>query len=184
MDARAGPARPCVALLGLRGSGKSTVGVLLARALVRPFVDHDAETLLAGKRAGWRAGSAGELLSLAGQARFRDLEAAALRRILEPGPRIVLATGGGAVERSDSRTWLVRTARCYYLSVPTDELARRLQADPTPRPSLTGAPLAEELELLLARRDAHYRSLAASVVECGQREPAEIVQELLRLGAV
>ena len=63
--------RVTLALLGLRCSGKSTVGRLLAADLGRPFVDLDEETLRCGRYAGWRASSVGELLTLAGQARFR-----------------------------------------------------------------------------------------------------------------
>ncbi len=176
MSARAG--KQTIALLGLRCSGKTTVGGLLATALGLPFLDLDEELLRSGRHAGWHVAGVGELLERAGQAVFRDLEASVLRRALESEPRLVLATGGGVVERPDNRTWLERAARCVFLSVPLATLAARLRADPTPRPALLGQDAAAELAALAERREAHYRSLAAVVIECGVSPPAEIVQRI------
>jgi shikimate kinase len=120
----------------------------------------------------------GELLERAGEARFRDLEAAALRRLLEPSPELVLATGGGVVERADNRTWLARTARCVFLSVPLELLAERLRADPSPRPPLVGGELLAELAELRARREPHYRTLAEIALECGDAAPSEIAARI------
>ena len=94
-----GPAT--LALLGLRASGKSTVGRWLAERLGRPFLDLDDLLLEAARRAGRREESAGKLLAEAGPAEFRAFEAEALRRVLEPGLEVVLATGGGVLERAD-----------------------------------------------------------------------------------
>jgi shikimate kinase len=172
------PRRDTISLLGLRCSGKTSVGRALAAELSRAFVDLDEEVLRTGRYAGWRAASAGELLERAGLAVFRDLEAAALRRALEPSPRTVLATGGGVVEREDNRAWLARTARCVFLSVPVATLEARLRADPSPRPALLGGDAAAELGELLARREPHYRALAELVVECGAESPAEIARRI------
>ena len=156
----------------------TTLGRELARELGRAFVDGDEETLRFGRYSGWKVATVGELLERAGQARFRDLEAAALRRQLEPAPRIVLATGGGVVERGDNRTWLARTSRCVYLSVPDETLAARLRADPTPRPALLGSDAVAEIAALRARREPFYRALAEVVIECGDAAPAELVARL------
>lgn len=174
----ASAARPVLALLGLRCSGKTTVGGLLARDLARPFVDQDAETLRFARQSGWRVATVGELLTAAGEARFRELEAVVLRRLLEPCPDLVLATGGGVVERADNRAWLARTARCVLLVVPTELLRQRLAEDPSARPALRGGDAGAELAELWARREPLYRSVAEVVIECGDAAPPEIVRRV------
>lgn len=174
----ASPDARTVALLGLRCSGKTTIGRLLAAELRRAFLDLDPETVRVGRWAGWPADSVGELLRRAGPARFRELEAAALRRVLEPCPRVVLATGGGVVERADNRAWLARTARCFYLSVPLAELASRLRADPADRPPLLGPDAVSELGALSRAREPHYLALAEAVIECGADPPMVLAARL------
>jgi shikimate kinase len=170
--------RETIALLGMRCSGKSTVGALLAAQLGLALVDLDLEVARSGRQSGWKVASAGELLERAGQARFRDLEAGALRRVLEPGLRLVLATGGGVVERADNCTWLARSARCVFLSVPVEVLAARLAADPVHRPALLGDAAAAEVGELLRRREFLYRELSEAVIECGEAPPPEIAREV------
>jgi shikimate kinase len=167
-----------VALLGLRCSGKTTVGRLLAGELGLPFIDLDRETVLAGRRAGMAAASVGELLRRAGVARFRDLEASALRRILEPGQELVLATGGGVVERADNRVWLARAARSVFLAVDLPVLQTRLAADAHERPPLHGVDAVAELAELQRVREPLYRALAEIVVECGTDEPAALARRI------
>ncbi len=178
MDESPKDRRP-IALLGMRGAGKTTVGRVLARRLSRPFVDLDLVTRVFAHRAGMRASDAGELLRRVGRARFRDLEAAALRSILEPGDSVVLATGGGVVEREDDRVWLARAARNVFLSVPVRLLEERIRADPADRPALDATDPVLEVPLVLARREALYRSLAESVIECGQDPPEAIAERIL-----
>jgi len=165
---------PAIALLGPRGSGKSTVGVVLARLLGRAFVDLDERVLAVARHAGLRAASAGEVLATAGAARFRALEAVAVKLVLEPMPRIVVATGGGIVEREDNRAWLARAARCVYLEVPETLLRARLAADPTPRPPLLGVDAVDEVAAVLARRAPLYRALAEVTVPCGEDPPEAV----------
>ncbi|MFT5289667.1 MAG: shikimate kinase [Planctomycetota bacterium] len=174
--------RPVIALIGMRGSGKSTLGRLLSDALDLPFVDLDDETLIRGRRAGWRAASTGELLIQAGQARFRVLEAEALRRVCEPGQRLVLATGGGVVENSDSRAWLNRSAQVIWLDVPLEVLRARVSGDGIEaRPSLTGGDPVAELGQVLARREPLYRSLADHVLAPLKMEPTAALELGLKM---
>jgi len=157
-----------LALIGMRGAGKTTVGKLLAERIGRPFLDLDQETLRRAREAGVEVASAGELLR-ANPARFRDFEAAALRRICEPSLRVVLACGGGVIEHSDSRAWLRRSARVVWLDVPLAKLRERVAKDGRDRrPSLTGADPVEELEAVLARRVSQYRALSDHVVAVGE----------------
>ena len=173
----AAPSGPIV-LIGMRCSGKSTVGRELARLLDRPFVDADDRTVQMGRRAGFHHASAGELLAARGLATFRDLEAAALRPLLEPRQDLVVAAGGGALERADTRSWLTRTATCVWLDVPADTLQARLRADSTARPSLTGADPAAEVPAVLARREPQYAAMAQLRVDAGDRAPDALAQAI------
>ena len=170
-----------IALLGLRGAGKSTVGRILARRLGRPCIDLDDETALCARRAGWRVEGAADLLRRAGQAHFREFESQALRRILEPGLRVVLATGGGVVERSDARAWLARSAYSVWLDVSLELLRQRVEADGAARrPSLTGADPVEELGFLLARRRPLFAAVADHTIAVGERD-AEAVAAAIQV---
>ena len=184
-SARSGPTGVLV-LVGMRCSGKTTVGRALAARLSLPFVDLDDETQRFGRFAGFPAGSVGELLSSAGEARFRDLEATALRKLLEPSQDLVVAAGGGAIEREDNRTWLERTATVVFLSVLPRLLRVRMVADPTLRPGLEAEDPLGEIEAVLARREPLYRAVADLVVEAGEEPPeavaARIETELLGVG--
>ena len=145
-----------VALVGPRCSGKTSVGRELARRLRWPFVDLDDE--LAGR-------PAGELLAEIGESTFRDLEEKALRTVLERGGPMVLACGGGVVERDRSRELLARRTTCVWLRASPAELARRMRGDPTRRPSLTGANPVDEIEAILARREPLYAEVASIAID-------------------
>jgi len=163
-----------IALLGLRCSGKTTVGRLLARRLACAFVDLDEEVLRFAHHAGCAGpdvDSVGALLDHVGLGRFRDLEAGVLKKLVEPSPAIVLATGGGVVERADNRTWLRRVARCVWLSVPVEVLQERMRLDSIYRPPVLGGDPIAEVPAVLARRAPWFRELAEVVIEAGERPP-------------
>lgn len=152
-----------LALVGLRGSGKTTVGRRVAQALQRPFLDLDDEVArLAGV-------PAGELLVSRGEDAFRALELRALGDVLARMPAVVLATGGGTPTRAEARALLRARARVIYLSAPPEVTAARVAADPGPaRPPLRpGGPLAEARGLL-ADREAHYRDVADAIVDASR----------------
>lgn len=150
--------------MGLRASGKSTVGRALAVRLSRVFIDLDDLTA-----AELDAPTAGAALAAQGEPRFREAEAAALARILtRPGQ--IIALGGGTPTAPAARS-LIESARAagsvvtVYLIAPVDLLKRRLAADSTLRPSLTGRGTIDEVEQLHSRRDPIYRSLADRTVD-------------------
>lgn len=179
-----GPSAPrapaAVVLLGLRCSGKTSVGRLLAGRLGWPFHDSDAELARRfGELSGASGREAGEVLAEVGLERFRRLERDALTGLLaQPGPRVV-ATGAGCVETPEVRRML-RGARCVWLRVELAELRARMEADPTPRPSLTGADPLLEIPQVAARREPLYRALASAVIDCGGAAPAELAERLAR----
>lgn len=172
-------AHPRLALVGLRGSGKSSVGRALAAQLGAPFVDLDLELCDSRAPSPGPGASAGELLAALGEPAFRELELAALERVAaRPGAQ-VLATGGGVVETPRALDLLRRGYTCVWLRAPLDLLERRIAADPTLRPRLAGKSLAEELERLAARREPCYQGLAQAVIEVEGRAPLELAQEIL-----
>ena len=167
------PAR--LVLIDPRGSGKTTVGRLVAAHLGWPFLDADDEI---EARAGCTIAAifAGE-----GEAGFREREAAVVHE-LAGRDRHVIATGGGIVLREDNRHLLRSSGHCVWLTGDPATLYQRLQGDPTTRdrrPALTDLPGPAEVERLLREREPLYRAVAHSVVDTGGRSPAEVVSAIL-----
>jgi shikimate kinase len=170
-----------VALIGLRCAGKSCVGRELAQLCGAPFHDLDDELVVAANRTAGRArfDAAGAVLSEWGEPAFRSLETQVLQSLLERRDGVVLATGGGAVLAARNRALLARRARCVWLKVEPVELARRLRADPTPRPPLVGTDAAEELTLLAAQRAPLYAEVADLTLDGASALPAALARTLL-----
>lgn len=162
-----------ICLVGLRGSGKTTVGNALAVALGRAFVDLD--------RALERRiqSTIPALFAARGEEVFRELEAHTLREALLLLSRgvargSVVATGGGVVLREDNRE-LLKQARVVYLAADPEVVGARVAADGDgERPPLAeGGPRAEA-QALFAVRDPLYRDVAQAVVDASQG-PEEVV---------
>lgn len=163
------PAPPdaVVVLVGLMGSGKSTVGRLLATRWGCPFVDLDREI---ERRAGLPIP---EIFRTEGEAGFRRLEAAATQA-LAPLPPVVIAAGGGwmaSPELRDAWSGAVRV----WLRVPLEEAARRLAGAGADRPLLAGGDAEERLASLLAARLPAY-GLAEYTVDASDRTPEEVAR--------
>lgn len=146
-----------LALVGLRCSGKSSLGRMWAERTGAPFADLD-DLLL--ELTGERLGSAGDLLAAVGEPEFRKRETEALEQYLKNDLPAVLATGGGAILSAANRAVLRERCLVVWLDAPPAVLAARLRADETRRPSLTGEDPALELEALAQRREPLYREVA------------------------
>lgn len=140
--------KTAIVLVGMMGAGKSTVGRRLADRLDLKFYDADAEI---EKAAGM---SVSELFELHGEASFRSGEARVIDRILGE-ENIVLATGGGAVTNSDSRSRIKECAVSIWLKADIDTILRRATRRDT-RPLLKSGDPQETLNRLLAERRALY----------------------------
>lgn len=148
-----------ISLVGMPGSGKSTVGRHVARQLGLPFVDTDH---LIEQRIGC---SIREYFELHGEPAFRDVEAEAIDEATSAGIRRVIATGGGAVLRESNRNRLHERTTVVYLRTTPEDLARRLRHD-THRPLLQGSGDAlKRLRQLFQERDPLYRRAAHYVIE-------------------
>lgn len=159
-----------ISLIGLPGSGKSTVGRQLARRLQLPFTDSDQ---VIEQRIGCPIR---EFFEREGEERFRDIEAQVLDELTQsPG---VLSTGGGAVLRQANREHLHRRGKVVYLKSTPDELMRRLRHD-TQRPLLQVEDPLQRLRDLHAARDPLYRETAHFVIDTGRPSVATLVNMIV-----
>lgn len=162
-----------ISLVGMPGSGKSTVGRHVARHLRLPFVDTDH---LIEQRIGC---SIRAYFELHGEPAFRDVEAQVIDDATRaPEPRVI-ATGGGAVLREANRLALHGRTKVFYLRSTPEDLARRLRHD-THRPLLQGAAdPAKRLRALFHERDPLYRHCAHFVIETGRPSVHTLVNMVL-----
>jgi len=160
-----------IALLGLRGAGKSTLGVRLAEALGVPFVELDREV---EREAG---APLADLFALYGQEAFRRFERRALERVLEEYPRAVIATGGGLVNDPDTYRLLRERCWCVWLKASPQEHMQRVLAQGDLRP-FRGSPAAiDEIRRLLAERESLY-GRADVLLDTTGRSPRQSLAEL------
>jgi shikimate kinase len=163
-----------IALVGMPGCGKSTVGRHLARQLGLRFADADAEI---EQQIGC---SIREYFDREGEDAFRGVEQQVIERLTQ-GDGLVLATGGGAVLRQANRDALHQRCQVFYLRSSPEELARRLKHD-TQRPLLRVADPSRKLRDLFRERDPLYRKAAHFVIETPRPSvPALINMVLMQL---
>jgi shikimate kinase len=161
-----------IALVGMPGGGKSTVGRQLARRLDWPFFDSDA---VIESRLGE---SIRAHFEREGEESFRDRESAIIEELTGRTGPCVIATGGGACLRAANRQALHERCTVVYLRSTPEELFRRLRHD-TQRPLLqVDDPLAR-LRELFAQRDPLYRECAHFVVETGRPSVSTLVNMVL-----
>jgi shikimate kinase len=163
-----------IVFCGTAGSGKTTVGALVARALGRDFVDIDRTV---ERESGV---SVAAIFSRDGEAAFRAREQAAVARALADGKPAVISLGGGALE-DDATFDAVRRHTLVWLKATVPTLAARLSGNGD-RPLLTGDPLAR-LSALAAEREPRYRQAHVIVdAALAPKGVAASVLEALRAG--
>lgn len=153
----ASPASPVVALLGLRGAGKTAIGGRLGARLGVPFLELDRSI---EAQAGL---SLAEIFSLHGEAYYRRLEVEALRRLLGEKRPMVVAVGGGIVTNPPAFDLLVHATITVWLRASLDDHWRRVVRQGDPRP-MAGRPAARaELRNLITEREPLYRRAAIRI---------------------
>lgn len=168
-----GRRRERIALVGLRGAGKSSVGARLALALEVPFVELDRYVeQLAGM-------TLAEVFSLHGEAHFHRLEAEALEAVLAQGDRAVIAAGGSIVAAPASFARLRETCRTVWLRATPREHFERVLAQGDRRPMANRPRAMAELEALLAARSGEYARCEIAVDTSGKGVD-EVVAEVER----
>ena len=172
-----------VTLIGYRGSGKTTVGRLLAERLGWGFVDCDERIVaFAGKTIREMFEEEG------GETNFRNIETLVVLDLMDLKQHVI-SLGGGAILRSENRSEITsRSHAIIYLQADPEELHHRIHADTATaanRPALTklGGGI-EEIRSVLAAREPIYRQVMTAEVNVTQQTPEQVVDEILRLPTV
>src|SRR5262245_1443539 len=163
-----------VALIGLRGGGKSTIGALLAERLGVPFIELDREI---EKRSG---ASLREIFGLVGQETFRRAEREALDDVLRRHERFVIATSGSIVTEPGTLELLLASCFTVWVRAEPDEHMKRVMAQGDMRPMAKSARAMEDLISILRSREPLYAKADVELSTSG-RSPEQNLAELLRL---
>lgn len=164
-----------IMLIGARASGKSTLARIIADALWRKFIDMDQVVL-----AQFAEESISEVWRVHGEPAWRDAEGRVITELLKADEQIIAAGGGAplvpAVQQAMDAARAAGRLKVVYLACDAVELRRRLSTQVGDRPSLTGRPPSEEIEIVLAQRDPIYRMVADVVLDVsrlGERDAAD-----------
>jgi len=161
-----------IILTGFMGTGKSTVGRILARRLKRRFIDTDA---LVEQLTGL---SIPEIFQRHGEDYFRQQESTVIATLNRyPPGSLVVATGGGAVLKASNRCNLRRTGIIVLLTAPPEEILRRIDGKPG-RPLMSGTSPAETMRALLQTREPYYRDCDLMVSTAG-KTPSRVASEIM-----
>ncbi len=167
-----------VVLVGYRGSGKTTVGRIVASRLGVPFWDSDLEIRARAGR------SIREIFVESGESGFRDWEERVLADLCARGDRSVLAPGGGAVLREVNRARLKAHGTVIWLTADRETLARRIESDPKSRedrPALAPGGVLDELDAMIAQRAPLYQALADATLDASTLDPEHVADSVLAL---
>ena len=162
----------CVALIGLRGAGKSTLGQMLAKDLGFPFVELSREI---EKFAGC---SVSEIQALYGQNAYRRYERRALEEAIQIYPEAVLATPGGLVSDAATFNQLLSHCTTVWLQATPEDHMNRVRAQGDLRPMAASAEAMEDLKTILNGRSAFYSKAQLRVDTSGQ--PLDETFQILR----
>jgi XRE family transcriptional regulator, aerobic/anaerobic benzoate catabolism transcriptional regulator len=163
-----------IALLGLRGAGKSTLGTKLAQILGVPFIELDREV---ENEAGAKLG---EVFAMYGQDSFRRFERRALERVLNQYPRAVIATGGSLVTDPETYELLLERCLCVWLKAAPEEHMSRVIAQGDMRPFKGRSAALDEIRKLLASRDRLY-GRADATLDTSSKTVKQSFSEIRRL---
>jgi shikimate dehydrogenase len=163
-----------IVLIGLRGSGKTTVGRILARKLGREFVEMDE---LITRKAGL---TITEMVEKYGWEKFRELEEEVTEEIAKMD-NIINASGGGVVTREKNIIRLKEKGVLVWLQASLDTLVRRIGKD-TDRPPLTkGRTLREDMEITFKERERLYQQAADLSIDTENKTPEQVAEDIINL---
>ena len=154
--------RKRIALIGLRGAGKSTLGGMLARALEMPLIELNREI---ARETGLPAG---EVMALYGLAAYRRIEQRVLERVAREQERAVIVAGGGIVNEDEAFNLLLANCYTVWIRAQPEEHMARVLAQGDFRPMAGNAEAMDDLKRILATREAMYRKADAIVDTSGE----------------
>lgn len=162
-----------IVLLGYRGTGKSTVGRLLANELKRKLVSLDEIIVqTAGK-------PVPRIVSEDGWPRFREMETQAVEKVTSSESNCVIDCGGGAILDARNTENLRRNGKTVLLTASFDAILKRIERDPN-RPSLKeGISVQEEIKQTLAERQEKYLAAADFVCDTTRADPLKTAREII-----
>lgn len=160
-----------IALIGLRGAGKSTLGSRLAKELELPFIELNREI---EREAGT---SLSEIFLLYGQAGYRRYERRCLEKAVEKNERVVIATGGSIVSEPGTYDLLLSTCRTVWLKALPEEHMARVVAQGDTRPMTGNREAMEDLQRILRGRSALYRR-ADITIDTAHKSIEQSLQQL------
>lgn len=168
--ARESARRKRIALIGLRGAGKSTLGELLARELHFPFIELDREI----ERESGIALS--EVFMLYGQSGYRRLERRCLERVIQTHPEAVVSAGGGIVSEPETYNLLLSNCFTVWLKAAPEEHMARVAAQGDFRPMQDNEEAMEDLRRILTAREPLYAKADATVDTAGRKPEVSLLE--------
>jgi XRE family aerobic/anaerobic benzoate catabolism transcriptional regulator len=168
--------RQRVALIGLRGAGKSTLGLLLANKLGVPFIELDREI---EREVG---APLGEIFDLYGQAAYRRAEKRALEAVIDRHERAVIATGGSLVSEPATFDFLLSACFTVWLKARPEEHMSRVFAQGDMRPMAASEEAMADLRRILAGRNALYAKADATIDTSGKTVEASTRELMTAIG--
>ncbi|NWF73699.1 MAG: shikimate kinase [Nitrospirae bacterium] len=163
-----------IVLIGYRGTGKSTVGRLLAARLGRELVSTDAEIVKRANR------TIPEIVAREGWEYFRNLESDICRELADRD-KLVIDTGGGAILRTQNVEALKERGNIFWLTASVETITKRISGG-SQRPSLTGTKsFVDEIQEVLRERTPSYQAAADHVIATDDRSINQLVDTILAL---
>ena len=155
-------------LIGMMGSGKSTVGKTLSEKMHKPFIDLDSEIEKATGK------NISEIFDIDGEEQFRKMETKQLKQYSES----IVACGGGIVLKDENREFINENGATILLTASMEELSHRL-SDSGNRPLLADDNTEEALKKLWLERQLHYLNTADFTIETDGKNPEQLTEEIL-----
>lgn len=159
-----------ISLIGMMGSGKTCIGVLLAKLLNMSFVDTDEQIIKSEKT------SINQIFAQKGETYFREIETATLKNILNFNNQII-STGGGIIKSDENLSLLKEKSVVFYLKASPDILFERIKNNKE-RPLLNVENMKDKIKTILQERISQYEK-AQYIIVTDDKSPIEIANEII-----